>query len=231
MNIQVFNEIDSTQIEAKRQIDAVGFIADKIIVAVNQTNGITTKKGIPWQSQAGDVLMSWILNVNNQNIKINHILFCCSLAIRDILNDEREKIIASTDNKDKQQFLQEMKIEIKWPNDTLINKRKISGILAEFYKNHLIIGIAINLVKNSFKTTRIPATDFETLTGKLLDSKTFINNIYNKSKEYIDILLKYGFIPIKEKWKQYAYMLGQVVEKSDGNFVMFNDINDDGDIV
>ena len=42
MNIQVFNEIDSTQIEAKRQIDAVGFIADKIIVAVNQTNGITT---------------------------------------------------------------------------------------------------------------------------------------------------------------------------------------------
>ena len=68
MNIQVFNEIDSTQIEAKRQIDAVGFIADKIIVAVNQTNGITTKKGIPWQSQAGDVLMSWILNVNNQNI-------------------------------------------------------------------------------------------------------------------------------------------------------------------
>ena len=77
MNIQVFNEIDSTQIEAKRQIDAVGFIADKIIVAVNQTNGITTKKGIPWHSQAGDVLMSWILNVNNQNIKINHILFCC----------------------------------------------------------------------------------------------------------------------------------------------------------
>lgn len=231
MNIQIFNEIDSTQIEAKRQIDAVGFIADKIIVAVNQTNGITTKKGIPWQSQAGDVLMSWILNVNNQNIKINHILFCCSLAIRDILNDEREKIIASTDNKDKQQFLQEMKIEIKWPNDTLINKRKISGILAEFYKNHLIIGIAINLVKNSFKTTRMPATDFETLTGKLLDSKTFINNIYNKSKEYIDILLKYGFTPIKEKWKQYAYMLGQVVEKSDGNFVMFNDIDDDGDII
>ena len=231
MNIQVFNEIDSTQIEAKRQIDAVGFIADKIIVAVNQTNGITTKKGIPWQSQAGDVLMSWILNVNNQNIKINHILFCCSLAIRDILNDEREKIMATTDDKDKQQFLQEMKIEIKWPNDTLINKRKISGILAEFYKNHLIIGIAINLVKNSFKTARMPATDFETLTGKLLDSKTFINNIYNKSKEYIDILLKYGFTPIKEKWKQYAYMLGQVVEKSDGNFVMFNDIDDDGDII
>ena len=231
MNIQVFNEIDSTQLEAKRQIDTVGFIADKIIVAVNQTNGITTKKGISWQSQSGDVLMSWILNVNNQNIKINHILFCCSLAIRDMLNDEKEKIIASTDNKDKQQFLQEMKIEIKWPNDTLINKRKISGILAEFYKNHLIIGIAINLVKNSFKTTRMPATDFETLTGKLLDSKTFINNIYNKSKEYIDILLKYGFTPIKEKWKQYAYMLGQVVEKSDGNFVMFNDINDDGDII
>ena len=44
MNIQVFNEIDSTQLEAKRQIDACGFIADKIIVAVNQTNGITTKK-------------------------------------------------------------------------------------------------------------------------------------------------------------------------------------------
>ena len=231
MNIQVFNEIDSTQLEAKRQIDAVGFIADKIIIAVNQTNGITTKKGIPWQSQAGDVLMSWILNVNNQNIKINHILFCCSLAIRDVLNNEIEKIIKTAGDANKKQFLQEMKIEIKWPNDTLINKRKISGILAEFYKNHLIIGIAINLVKNSFKTTRMPATDFETLTGKLLDSKTFINNIYNKSKEYIDILLKYGFTPIKEKWKQYAYMLGQVIEKNDGNFVMFNDIDDDGDII
>ena len=77
----------------------------------------------------------------------------------------------------------------------------------------------------------MPATDFETLTGKLLDSQTFIDNIYNKAKVYIDILSQYGFNPIKEQWKQYAYMLGQVVEKSDGNFVMFNDIDDDGDII
>lgn len=231
MNIQVFEEIDSTQLEAKRQIDAENFIDDKIIFAIKQTNSITTKKGIPWQANKGDVLMSWITNSNGKVFNINHIPFCCSLAIYDVLLGEIENTIKQTDDLNKKNLLTHTKIEIKWPNDVLVNKRKISGILSELYKNHLIVGIALNLTKNNFITTRMPAIDLETLIGRVIDNKTFTVNLYQKIKEYIKMLQQYGFSKIKEKWKQHAYMLGEVVEKDDGNFVVFNDIDNNGDII
>ena len=44
--MQIFEIIDSTQLEAKRQIDAKGIIMNDKLLALEQTAGITTKKNV-----------------------------------------------------------------------------------------------------------------------------------------------------------------------------------------
>ena len=36
-------------------------------------------------------------------------------------------------------------VSLKWPNDVLINGEKVSGVLIEMEKDHLIIGIGCNI--------------------------------------------------------------------------------------
>jgi BirA family transcriptional regulator, biotin operon repressor / biotin---[acetyl-CoA-carboxylase] ligase len=43
-----------------------------------------------------------------------------------------------------------LKTLVKWPNDVLVNGKKISGILCDSYKEHILIGIGINCNQISF---------------------------------------------------------------------------------
>ena len=82
------------------------------------------------------------------------------------------------------------KIQIKKPNDLLINKRKICGILQEtifFNENKfLIVGIGINLVKNPF-ISDYPTTNLLKETGLKIKNEKIVNIIkknYEKSLIY-----------------------------------------------
>ena len=216
--MQIFEVLDSTQLEAKRQIDVKEYLDNEIILARTQTAGITTKENINWVSLKGNLLVSYVFNLNQwaQTTKNkNHIFFCVGLAIRDC-------IIFYNNN---------CNALIKWPNDIIVNKKKICGTICDIYKNHLIIGVGLNLIKYSFNTHRFPATDLETETGIIVKPEHIAIEIQNKTKEYLSILYMNGFNVIKEKWKKYAYMIGEKIEISDGNIIYFNDIDDDGNII
>lgn len=212
----VLDIVDSTQLEAKRLIDVKEIIDNEIILANEQTAGITTKENIKWVSLKGNLLASYIFHLDNKKINTkNHIFFCLGLAIRDCIVN----------------YKKDLEVFIKWPNDIIINKKKICGTICDIYKNHLIIGIGLNLIKYNFETKRFPATDLETETGILVQPENIAVKIQERAKHYINILNNYGFDTIKTLWKKYAYMIGEVVEKSDGSFVKFNDIDDNGEII
>jgi len=51
-------------------------------------------------------------------------------------------------------------IELKWPNDVLIDNKKISGVLLEAFDNFIIVGIGLNILKTpknelKWKTTKL----------------------------------------------------------------------------
>lgn len=212
----VLDIVDSTQLEAKRLIDLKEIINDEIILANEQTAGITTKENIKWVSLKGNLLASYIFYLDNKKVYVkNHIFFCLGLAIRDCIVD----------------YKKDLEVFIKWPNDIIINKKKICGTICDVYKNHLIIGVGLNLIKYNFETKRFPATDLETETGILVKPQDIALKIHKRAKYYINMLSNYGFDTIKTMWKKYAYMIGEIIEKNDGSFVQFNDINDDGEII
>ena len=71
-------------------------------------------------------------------------------------------------------------ITFKKPNDLLINKEKISGILQEIItksdKKFLIAGIGINVIKNP-NIKNYPATNLHTITGKKINKSELENNL------------------------------------------------------
>jgi BirA family transcriptional regulator, biotin operon repressor / biotin---[acetyl-CoA-carboxylase] ligase len=53
-------------------------------------------------------------------------------------------------------------IELKWPNDVLVDRKKISGVLLESSQNFIIVGIGLNVLK-------IPSHEIKWATTRLYD--------------------------------------------------------------
>ncbi len=226
--MQIFSVLDSTQIEAKRQIDIENIVIETAILSRTQTNGITTKPNVRWETSKDNLSVSIILHIDtllkNGNILLNQLPFCASLAILDT--------IAEIDNS--------LQVLLKWPNDVLIKSistknnfeyKKICGILCEIYKGHFIIGIGCNLVSHPNKTKHFLATDILSETGKKVELIEFAKSILQRTKYNILNLQRYGFNCIKDKWKKHAFMLNEILILRDNKEVLFKDITDDGHIL
>ena len=223
--MQIFDTIDSTQIEAKRQIDLKGKIVQDVIFTYEQTKGVSTKANFPWNTKRGDMNYTAIWNIEELqkqgSIFINHITFCVGCAIYDVL----------------QSFDKKLNIQLKWPNDVLIisNKdnvaRKISGVLSEIYKGHFLVGNGMNVLNFPIVTEHFAATSLLEETGKQIDCFEIFKLIFEKVENNISVLQKNGFEPIKDAWKRHAYCFGGTLLLRDNNEVIFEDIDNHGNII
>ena len=216
--MQIFETIDSTQLEAKRQIDVKKVIMQDAFLAIEQTSGITTKKNIPWKTEHGDFNCSYVFHEDYLKFNNIHFIdFCAGLAVRDTITEIAPNLKGY--------------IKIKWPNDILINKKKICGILSEFYKQHIIMGVGVNLVSHPSETEHFPATDLLAETGAKVEVQEFEKVLRKHLDKHINNLQQYGFSVIRDNWKQSAYMLGHKLILKDNNVVKFKDITDNGCLI
>ena len=108
--------------------------------------------------------------------------------------------------------------KIKWPNDIRINRKKISGILAESVNEGnclkgIILGFGVNLnvPKEILDKIDQPATSLNIETGKFIDKKEFLNKVLNKFCLYYNKFLEEGFLLIREEYKIRAEFLNKNV--------------------
>ena len=146
---------------------------------------------------------------------IKHTLFVCGLAIREVLLKQSPQL----------------NLQLKWVNDVIVDEKKICGVIESFYKNHLILGVGINLISHPEKTDHLSATDFLTETGITLKPEEVAVELNEKIKQQMNILNQYGFGAIRTKWKQSAYMLGGKLKMRDSGVVIFDDIDDNGNMI
>src|SRR5574342_561810 len=109
--------------------------------------------------------------------------------------------------------------EIKWPNDILINGKKVTGILTEMQAeadriNSIIIGIGINV---NTKKEDFPA-ELENIASSLsiesksiVDRERLIRAILEKLEKLYVLYLEKGFFPIKLMWESYAVSIGKAI--------------------
>jgi len=112
---------------------------------------------------------------------------------------------------------------IKWPNDILVDDKKISGILIEYYGRFVIVGIGINIATNptvpEYKTTKI--NDFVMTNEK---------DVLGRLMKYLDKWIKADFAIVRERWMSMATGLNTTV-KYRGATAQLIGINENGALV
>ncbi len=105
--------------------------------------------------------------------------------------------------------------DLKWPNDILVNTKKIGGILGQSgfrgeYLEGIVLGTGINLNmdKSALSTISQPATSLNLLTETPVDSDLFLNRLAIKFFAGYDNFLEKGFPMIKKKYIRRSPYLG-----------------------
>ncbi len=157
-NLLFLHEVESTNTYAMNLLRNVNAIEGTVVYTDNQTKG-KGQRGSTWGSEIGqNITASVILKPHFLSIdKTFYLSKISALAVYDVLAE----ILSSS----------QYDIKIKWPNDILVNKGKIAGILIENNFNHTsiqhsILGIGLNVNQLKFGEFERIATSLKLLTNK-----------------------------------------------------------------
>ena len=142
--ISVHDELDSTNAEARRRAQAGG-LGPVWIMARRQTAG-QGRRGRAWSTGAGDLAATLLTASERPAAEATGVAFVAALAVADL---------AET-------FAPGARVTLKWPNDVLVEGRKLAGILVETGAREgtgpwMAVGIGVNLASAPLDTER-PAT-------------------------------------------------------------------------
>lgn len=188
-------DVDSTNNFAAKMIKQTNVVSGTVILADNQHQG-KGQSGNSWQVESGKNLTFSLILKPRLKIENQFLLskITC-LAIIDTLESYQ------------------IEAKIKWPNDILINKRKVSGILIENslkgeMVHHSIIGIGLN-IQQVFKKNMNAVSILE-VTGKKVDLEETLRLLLKQLEKWI-LKLEKGLI--KEIDQAYLNHLFQYNQK------------------
>ena len=115
-------------------------------------------------------------------------------------------------------------VHLKWPNDVLINGRKVCGILASAKTNGrrtefvvLGIGLNINMKKDDMPPDlRESVTSLREETGCDLSRLSVTVKLFEQMGKFYNIFLNEGFAPIRDLWHDYFGVMNKHVEVACG---------------
>ncbi len=156
-----FKRVKSTNDTAIRIIKNSNFKFG-MVVSDTQLNG-KGQRGKKWISHKGNLFVSFFYEIKNINISLSTLTKINCLLVKKTIEKYYKK-----------------KIVFKKPNDLLINKKKISGILQEIISvsgnEFLIVGIGVNLIKSP-KIKNYPTTNLSELINKPINKINFENEL------------------------------------------------------
>jgi len=188
-----------------------------IISAEEQTNG-RGRRSKEWISEKGNLFFSQGLEFSLQ--RVNELVCLCTLSLY--------QTILSL-------ISQEHKVEIKWPNDILIDGAKVSGILLEKGAGeYIVIGIGVNI--RHFPTSQNLNYDTTSLCAKgiSVDRLTFLRSYINNFDNNYVHLQSFGFSDIRKLWLSSVKGIGEeisVVTDNDSVIGKFEGIGDNGELL
>ena len=200
-NLIYFHEITSTNTHALRNI--VDFLDRDVLMAEIQTEG-RGRFDRKWVSDKPEnIYISFVLKPNikiGEDSPLNNISQYLSVKLCETLETYGVNSV------------------IKWPNDVLINGKKIAGILAQtsirgnsFQGLVLGIGVNLNFEKTDMQKIDRPATSLNLVLGKKIDRDEFLKSLLERFFEDYDEFLNTGFDFIKHDYVKRAYFLGNTV--------------------
>ena len=156
------------------------------VYANTQTKG-RGSKGREWISESGNFFGTIFFQLRKNYPPFNEFSMINPIIISEVIK----------------KFCKEKKISFKWPNDILVNGKKICGILQEVItsnsKKFLIIGIGINIISNPVIKTNYKATNIFLETKEKPTSREIIELLTKSYENFFNELNIYNFINFKNK--------------------------------
>ena len=187
-----YDETDSTNIRA-RQLGNEGAVHGTLVVADCQNAG-RGRRGRTWASPSGSsISMSLLLRPEFPPIKARMLTLVMALSVAEGLEEETG-----------------LDIRIKWPNDLVVNGKKIVGILTEMsteidFINYVIIGTGINVNTETFPDEiKDTATSLKKEAGHQIKRSPLIAAIMRHfEKNYSEFLETLDLTRLREKYSSY----------------------------
>lgn len=133
-----------------------------------------------------------------------------------------------------------LKSYIKWPNDVIINNKKVAGILTEMSVSgenvaYAVVGIGVNLNQNKFsKEISDKATSIFLESKKNYRRNTLIWGIINKLEKNYNIFCENGFGALRQQYLDRCMNIGKYAKAIRDNQEICGvvvDVNEKGEIV
>lgn len=174
-----FDTIDSTNTKAQ-ELAEKGYPSGTLVVADKQESG-KGRRGRSWVSPSGTGIFMTLMikpdiNPNNASMLTLVAALAVAKAITSVTGEEAL---------------------IKWPNDIVVNSKKVCGILTEMnaqfdYINHIVVGIGINVHNESFpeEISQMASSLMIEAGGKRFHRAQIIADTMSYFEQYYDTFLK-----------------------------------------
>lgn len=177
-NILFYDSIGSTNHKAKLLAEE-GAPEGTLVVAGEQTAG-RGRKGREWISPPDvNVYFTLLLRPSFQPDKASMLTLVMALAVKSAVEDVCGKAA-----------------EIKWPNDIVMNKKKVTGILTEMSLQggeiqYVVIGVGMNVKTQPFSPDfNDKATSMEIESGKEISRALLLQRVLEQFENYYDLFLE-----------------------------------------
>ncbi len=213
----IHDSIDSTQTDARLRIASTG--RPFVVMAHMQTNGYG-KFERAWESFSGNFSATFAIDLSIQYYDFGKIPMLVCIKLCELL---------STLSHSKAEF------RVKWPNDIMLNKKKIGGILIEKIDGTFLVGIGLNLRQSpeddkvSYATTNVLAE-----TGEQIDTVKILDALSEYFVQFAEVLKECDAVELRQEYMTLLEGLGQtrtVVTRHETFFGQLHDINNDGALI
>lgn len=200
--IHYFEQCPSTQPIAHQY--AQGNAPDGTIVVCEEQTAGRGRMARPWKSSRGKgIWMSVIIRPEIPPMKAPQFTLIAAVAVTRAIED-----------------IADVRAEIKWPNDLLINGKKCTGILTELQADvdrvqAIILGIGVNVnqdLEDFPEDIQHIATSIKMITGVPVDRAHLVARILHYLEIYSDMYVEHGFKPLKILWESYSGTLGRRIK-------------------
>ena len=164
------DDVSSTNLYLRKLIKDKS-INENILVSTNYQEKGRGQRSNNWESEKNmNILISFLYVHTTNNYDLFKFNMLISLAIYDFLS----KYFKTG-------------LKIKWPNDLMINNKKIAGVLVQNIESNFksIIGVGININQKEFKNFSPQATSFSNELNKEFNRNALILELMNNFENYL----------------------------------------------
>jgi BirA family biotin operon repressor/biotin-[acetyl-CoA-carboxylase] ligase len=213
---------ESTMDDARRMMERMRLTQGAVILAETQTAG-RGRAGRAWVSPP-DVNLYFTFLLFPEPAGLRPLAYvtplAAALAIEQVSEEAGKKIVPS----------------LKWPNDVLVDGRKLAGVLIEI--DHMPdrmgaivgVGINVNVDPDDYEEIAGIATSMKLLTGTVIAREEVLAAFCNHFESLYEEALGGSRRPF-EQWKSRLVTLGKMVHAERGGLPLYGkavDVEDDG---